>query len=295
MPCGDSLMPKLYAKLGKVEVGDGYPTRIIGAMNLSPESFYAGSVVRSAAAALRKAEEMVAAGACIIDVGAMGTGPTSEPVSIRVELSRILPVIRALSRELDVPISIDTQRSRVAEEAVTSGAEIINDVSGLKGDPRMAEVTRKYGCSLIAMATEREPGDVFKISSIKHALRESLRICVRNKISLKKVVLDPAIGAWPARLKRLKKDKSKRVVDCDLRILANLEKFRTLRQPICVGISRKSFIGKILKISNPSERLIGSLAATAIAVFNGVHVIRTHDPAETAQTVKIAEAIRKFY
>jgi len=282
---------KIYAKLGNVEVGDDFPARVIGVINLSPESFYPGSVVRTSASVIRRAEEFVAEGASIVDVGAMGTGPTSKPVSVRVELSRLIPVIRAL-RKLDVPISVDTQRSSVAEEAIVSGAEIVNDISGMRGDPRMVEVVRKYGCSAILMATEKEPGDVFEIPRIKNALRESLKLCVQNKISLKKLVVDPAVGAWPGRLRKLKVRKVKKVVECDLRILANLKEFRTLGRPICVGISRKSFIGKILKLPDPSRRLVGSLAATAVAVFNGAHVVRTHDPAETVQVIKIAEAIR---
>jgi dihydropteroate synthase len=293
-------MVRIRGKLGNVEVGDGLPVAIIGAINLSPDSFYRGSIVKSPTDAVKKARKMVEEGASVIDVGGVGTGPSSKPISVKQEFDALVPAVKALARELDVPISADTQRAEVAEVAVEAGASVINDISGLKADPRMAEIIATSGCSTLLMAAERVPGDTYEIKEIKRALNESLRICQTHKIQLRRVVLDPAIGYWPGRLKRLGRRALKQPAGkpyshaafFDLRILAKLSEFRELGRPICVGISRKSFIGSVLDLHDPSQRLVGSLAASAIAVLNGAHVLRTHDPAETLQAARMAEAIR---
>jgi dihydropteroate synthase len=293
-------MVKIRGKLGNVEVGDGLPVVIIGAINLSPDSFYRGSIAKSPTDAIKKARKMVEEGANIIDVGAMGTGPGSKPIPLKREFDTLIPTIKALARELDVPISADTQRAEIAEAAVKAGASIINDISGLKTDPQMAKIIASFGCSALLMAAERVPGDTYEIKEIKRVLDESLRICQIHGIKLKRVTLDPAVGYWPGRLKRLGHKALKQLADkpytniafFDLRILAKLSEFRELERPICVGISRKSFIGSVLGLHDPSQRLVGSLAASAVAVFNGAHVLRTHDPAETLQAARMAEAIR---
>lgn len=288
------------AKLGSIEVGEGRPTAIIGALNLSPDSFYNGSIVKSKGEAIERALEMLEQGACVIDVGAMGTGPRSKPISARREMRELIPIIKSLAKEIDAPISADTQRADVAAAAIESGATVINDISGLKADRKMAEVVANYGCSALLMATRQHPGDVYKMEEIKLALKQSLQIGLEHGISLGRVVVDPAIGYWPARLKRLgalarKPHKGRRYITAtffDLHILARLEELKVLKRPICVGISRKSFIGDVLGLIRPNDRLLGTLSATAIAVLNGANVVRTHDPAETLQVVRVAEAIR---
>ncbi len=287
-------------KLGRVRVGGSAPVVIAGVINLSPDSFYGGSVVRGKSDILRRAREMVEQGADIIDVGAVGTGPKSKPVSTEREMRELIPAIKTLVSQLDVPVSADTQRAEVAEAAIESGATVINDISGLKGDARMAEVIADAGCSLLLMAARSAPGDVYEISEIKEALKSSLGICRDHKIPLNRVVIDPAIGHWPARLARLGSLAKKRLRGCpytfatffDLRILARLGELKSLGPPICVGISRKSFIGGVLGLPRPEDRLVGSLAATAIAVLNGASAVRTHDVRETLQAVRLAEAIR---
>ncbi|MEM2890434.1 MAG: dihydropteroate synthase [Candidatus Hadarchaeum sp.] len=289
----------VIARLDKVLVGDGQPTVIIGAINLSEDSFYPGSVVGDLQDIVKRAGEMVDEGAQIIDIGAMATGPTSQPISEQQEMRKLIPAIKAVAGEVDVPISADTQRAAVAEAAAAAGASIINDVSGLKADERMAEVISKTGCSAILMAAKKFPGDVYTIGEIKEALLSSLEICRRHNMSLKKVVVDPAFGQWPARIDRLGPRARKKVggyghslaTQLDLIILAKLRKIK-IGRPICLGISRKSSIGEILNIPDPGERLYGSLAAAAIAVLNGAHALRTHDPLETLQAARIAEAIR---
>ncbi|MFB0500825.1 MAG: dihydropteroate synthase [Candidatus Hadarchaeaceae archaeon] len=288
------------AMLGKVEVGDGVPVTIIYALNLSPDSFYKGSIVRSKREAVGRASKAIEEGARIIDVGAIGTGPRSKPISAEREMRELIPIIRVLAREFDAPISADTQRAEIAEAAISAGATVINDISGLKSEPKMAEIIAETGCSAVLMAAKRAPGDVYKIDDIRQALGESLHICHERGIQLKKVVLDPAIGYWPARLERLGKRANEphgklaypTATLFDLKIIAELGGLKALKRPICVGISRKTFIGKVLNLPNPTDRLVGSLAATAIAVFNGASVVRTHDVEETLQAVRLAEAIR---
>ena len=268
------------AELGGVKVGDGCPVAIIGVLNLSPESFYSGSVVRGSAQALRRAKRMLDQGADIIDVGAASTAPNVEQISLDKERRRILPIIKILVDKIDAPISVDTQRAIIAEEALEIGAKIINDVSGLKSDPRMAKVVAKSKCSAILMATRNRPGDVRTIVEIKCALKDSLNICRRNKINLQKIVIDPGIGFGKGG-------------DYDVWILANLRNLRDLGRPICVAVSRKVFIGRILGLKDPADRLAGSLAATAVAVVNGADVVRTHDVEENLRAVRVAEAIRR--
>jgi len=286
-------------KLGRVRVGGSAPVVIAGVINLSPDSFYGGSVVRGKSDILRRAREMVEQGASIIDVGAMGTGPKSKPISTEREMRELIQAIKTLASQLDIPVSADTQRAEVAEAAIEAGATVINDISGLKGDARMAEVIADAGCSLLMMAARSAPGDVYEISEIKEALKGSLDICRDHKIPLNRVVIDPAIGYWPARLARLGSPAKRRLRGCsysfatflDLRILARLGELKSLGPPICVGISRKSFIGGVLGLPRPEDRLVGSLAATAIAVLNGASAVRTHDVRETLQAVRLAEAI----
>lgn len=266
------------AELGGIKVGDGRPVAIIGVLNLSPESFYSGSVIRGSGQALRRARRMLSDGADIIDVGAMSTAPNVKPISMSSEKKRLLPVVKALAKEINAPISVDTQRAAVAEAALEAGAKIINDVSGLKADPKMAGVVAGAGCSAILMAAKEKPGDAKRMGDVRAALQQSLRICERHGIDARKIVIDPGFGFGKG-------------AEWDLHILANLKRLAVLDRPVCVGVSRKAFIGKILGLPNPKDRLLGSLAATAIAVQNGAAVVRAHDPKETAQVVRVAEAI----
>jgi dihydropteroate synthase len=267
------------AELGGIKVGDHHPVAIVGAMNLSPDSFYAGSVVKGPTEAVKRARCMLDEGADIIDVGAMSTAPGVKPIPLDLERRRLMPIVEALVKKLDSPISVDTQRAEIARAALKAGVHIINDVSGLKADPGMVRVLADFGCSAVLMAARRKPGDVRTIEGIKRELEESLRMCERHDIDLKKIAIDPGIGFGKG-------------AEWDLHILANLKGLAALGRPICVAVSRKSFIGKVLDLPDPADRLWGSLAATAIAVLNGADVIRTHDPGETMHAVRLAESVR---
>jgi dihydropteroate synthase len=268
-----------YAELAGIKVGGRNPVVLIGVLNVSPNSFYAGSVVQGPAGAVKRANRMLNEGADILDVGAMSTAPGAKPISAAVEKRRLLPVVKALVEELDAPISVDTQRADVARAALEAGAKIINDVSGLKADGEMVHVLAEFKCSAVVMAAEKRPGDVRTIEGIKRELRRSLQICQRHGIDPKKIVVDPGIGFGKG-------------AEWDLYILANMRKLLALGRPICVAVSRKSFIGKVLNLPEPEDRLWGSLAATAVAVLNGADVIRTHDPKETLHAIRLAETIR---
>jgi dihydropteroate synthase len=296
------------ANLGGIKVGDGEPVAMMGVLNLSRNSFYRGSVV-GRKEVIKVGKKMVEEGADILDVGAMSTRPGAEPISAEQERRRLIPAVKTLVRKLDSPISVDTQRAAIAELALREGAAIVNDVSGFKADPDMPGVVANFEASAILMASWVRPGklliarqkaggNIETIEGIVRSLRCSLDICDSHGIDRKKLVIDPGIGFSKGPLassgKQVTRQHPKsRWHERDIRVLANLDGLKSLDRPICVGISRKSFIGKILGLADPADRLVGSLAATAIAVFKGAAVIRTHDPAETIHAIRVAERIRE--
>ena len=285
------------ARLGSLSVGDRFPVRIMAAVNASPESFYKGSVASTSQRVAARARKAVDEGADVIDIGGASTAPYLEVgVSEEVERSRVLAALRAALEALDggrTPISVDTTRASVAEAALRAGASIVNDVSGLKGDPLMPKVVRESGASLLAMAHSVRTSRAGPIAQVRGALRESLRLAEREGIEEGRVAIDPGIGFFRDQGGRTS---SKQTLmpwyewDCD--VVANLRSLRSLGRPLGVGLSRKSFLGKILQLDRPEERLAGSLAVTAIAVMNGAHLVRTHDVAETLQAVRAAEAVK---
>ncbi len=281
--------------MGEVSLGPDFPVRIMAAVNLSPESFYKGSVAKNARETASIAMKAVDAGADIVDIGAMSTAPyLRNEVSEEVESTRVAEALRATAG-IGVTISVDTVRASVAALALDRGALVINDVSGLKNDPKMADVIKERGASVIAMARSTEPSRLGPIPRVRQALGETMRIARKAGIDDRLVVLDPGIGFF--REEGNGKAYSRQDVvpwyqwDCE--VLANLRQLESLHRPLCVGLSRKSFLGKILKLESPDDRLWGSLAATAIAVNNGARVIRTHDVKETGHAVRVSEAIMK--
>ncbi|MGC8969600.1 MAG: dihydropteroate synthase [Conexivisphaera sp.] len=277
----------LRASLGRIEVGDGLPVRIIGAINASPESFYGGSVVRSPEEALVVASRMLDDGADIIDVGGMSTAPyvSSRMVSPDVEASRVVPIVRALARELGAAVSVDTVRASVAAAALDAGAEIVNDVSGCKADPEMARTIASRGASVILGEREEEtPVSGSPVESIRRGLALSLRVCESAGLDLSRAIVDPGIGFF--------RGTGIEWHEWDSAVLRGLGRLLVLLRPIAVGVSRKSFIGRILGIPDPAGRLIGSVAAEAIAVFAGAHALRAHDVREAVQAARLGEAMR---
>lgn len=277
----------IRATLAGVHLGDGLPVVVIGALNVSPGSFYSGSVVTKADDLLRAAERMTREGASLLDVGAMSTAPyLSGSISDSEEAERLGWAVGILVSKLGVPVSADTSRAEPARAALQAGASIINDVRGLTADPALASLVARAGAGVILMASERGGAEGERpVDTVLDLLEESMRIAAQAGIPGERVVVDPGIGFFRRR------GIAWHEWDCE--ILAALGRLRALGRPICVGVSRKSFIGEIAGEPDPGRRLPGSLAAVAAAVLGGAHVIRAHDVAETVQAVRVAESIRQ--
>lgn len=254
----------------------------MGVLNLGPESFYKGSVVNTTGRAVAKAKQMVKEGAEFLDLGAISTAPGVKNISSAEELVRLTPTLKAVLEVVDVPISVDTFRSEIAEESLKLGAKIINDVSGFKNDEQMVEVLSEYDSPSVIMATDKKIGDAKTMPEIIGSLHSSLELAEEKEYDSSKIIIDPAIGRWVP----------EKTCQYNLDIINNLKALFELEKPILVGISRKSFIHEILNRPDPMERLPGTLAATAIAVYNGAHVIRTHDVAVTLDVVQLAKMLK---
>ena len=274
------------ATVAGVSVGDGLDVAVVGALNVSPESFYSGSVVTDADRLLRAAEAMAQAGAAWLDVGAMSTAPyLAARIPESQEADRLHWAVGLLTAKLDLPISADTSRALAARAALESGARMLNDVTGLAADPALARLAADAGVGLVLMAPPSAvPALEEPVPTVLAALAGSLARARAAGVPDERILVDPGIGffrgeaiAWP---------------EWDCRVLAALPALRSLGRPLYVGVSRKSFIGALAGRPDPADRLPGTLAATAAAVLGGAHVIRAHDVAETAQAVRIAQAIR---
>ena len=265
--------------IGRINVGDLQPVRIMAVINLSKESFYKGSVA-TADQALSKAISLAEEGADLIDLGAVSTAPGSQRMEEASERARLLP---ALQQVLDhgLEVSVDTQRASIADRALSMGATCINDVSGLL-DPSMAKTVADHDASAVIMASRCVPGDLLTMDDVLDVLAERVSSAVEAGLDRDKIVVDPGIGKWIPEKKP----------EHDLAILDGFRRLRSLGRPIMAALSRKSFIGARLNQPDPSKRLCGSLAATAVAVYNGAHIVRTHDVSMSLDTIRMAEAIR---
>lgn len=273
------------ANLAGLHVGGAAPVRIVGVINVSPESFFSGSVARTERALARRAEQMVAEGADILDIGAMSTAPYLETeVSIDEERERMVRAVRCVRQAVSVPISADTARARVAAAALDAGAAILNDVHGLRRDRAMRDVAR-YSGGLIAMANEARPGGSGRIGMVRSLLRRSLELADSAGIARAQIVLDPGIGFF--------RQCRRPWHEIDITLIAELGGLLPLGRPLLVGLSRKSFLGILTGRKRAEDRLHGSLAATALAVAHGAALVRCHDVAATVDAVRVAEAIRR--
>ena len=274
-----------YANLAGVEVGDGFPVRLVGAINVSPESFYQGSVAATEDSVKQQAERMAAEGADLLDIGAMSTAPyLPTEIPEAEEIQRVTWAIGIVRGVASLPLSVDTTRSRVALAALDAGADVINDVSGLRRDPGMGEIVAKRARGVILMASEMAPEARDPTETVRGLLEESLQIVWRVGVPEHRVVVDPGIGFF--------RKAALPWYEWDCEVLRRLGELKTLDRPLLVGVSRKSFIGQLLGQADPAERLVGSLAATAVAVVNGAHMIRTHDVGPSREVVRVAEALR---
>jgi dihydropteroate synthase len=264
-----------------LKVGDEHPVRLMGVINLSKESFYKGSVV-STDSLLDAAQKMVDSGATMLDIGARSTWPLANPViGEEEELNRMIPALDILKDNVDSLVSVDTIYASVAEESLKHGADIINDVSGFTADPRMIDVVVEYDCPAVVMASEEIPGDPIGMDAIMDCLASIIAKADSKGMDTYKLILDPAIGKWIP-----EKDPI-----FDFETIDQFESLKVFQKPLLAAISRKSCIDAVLH-KPASERLYGSLAATAIVVHKGAHIIRTHDIPETKDVVEVARAMR---
>lgn len=261
----------------------------MGILNVTPDSFSDGGIYYSADAALQRAEAMIAEGVDILDIGGESTRPGGAAVSVEDEISRTVPAIAAIAGRFDIPISIDTTKSSVAKAALDAGAEIINDISGMRFDPGIAELAASSGSGLVLMHSRGEFASMHKqepvddiFAEVKSGLRQAIDIALSAGVEEKRIALDVGLGFG----KTLEQNLAL-IAKLD-NIIADLDEY-----PMLVGSSRKSFIGKLLDGVPADERINGSLASAAIAVFNGASILRVHDVKETVDAVKVAVAIRE--
>ena len=257
---------------------------IMGILNVTPDSFSDGGKYLEKNTAINHALEMIDQGADIIDIGGESTRPFSDPVSLKEEISRVVPVIEGIRKKSDICISIDTTKSQVATAALNSGASVINDVSAMEVDPLMVDVALKFDCPLIIMHMKGTPKNMQDdpqyeslISDIKDYLLDRIDFIISKGINPKKIVIDPGIGFG-------------KTVENNFEIINNLKHFTSMDFPVLLGASRKSFIGISLNLPE-EDRIEGSLAANIIGLQNGAKIFRVHDVAETNKALIIANKI----
>jgi dihydropteroate synthase len=264
-----------------------HKTYVMGILNCTPDSFFPASRSATIKDALKSAREMIEAGVDIVDVGGESSRPGSEPVAVEEEIRRVIPVIQALRAESDVMVSVDTRRKEVAERALDAGADIINDISGLRHNEELARLVARRRVPVVLMHMRGTPKTMQKspfykntISEILRELQPSISAAIGAGIPPEMIIIDPGIGF------------GKRIQD-NLRIIKELSSLKSLRFPILVGLSRKGFIGEIL--DRPVEkRLIGTVTANTLAILNGANIIRVHDVADAVEMVKIIDSVRRI-
>jgi len=265
----------------------------MGIINVTPDSFSGDGLGTDIDAVLHRAERFVEAGADILDVGGESTRPGATPVSAEVEMQRVLPAIHAIAQRFDVPISIDTWKAEVAAAALDAGAHMVNDVWGLRMDPRMAPLIAKLEVPVIVMHNRSRPQNAVQearlggryvgieyedlMADVLHQLRESIEIARQAGVPQTRIIVDPGIGFG-------------KTVEQNLSLLNRLSELRILGRPILVGPSRKSFIGYVLN-RPPEARVFGTAATVAVAILHGADIVRVHDVAEMMDVVRMTDAI----
>lgn len=274
-------------------IGKKYTIKVMGIINTSPESFYKGSVKTGEQEIATTAKQMQDDGAHIIDIGGMSTAPYVQTVFIPIEeeIRRVTEAIKAVRSVCDLPISADTPRAAVAKEAIAAGADAVNDVTGLKYDSEMVDVAAKAGVAMIIGAYSKASA-MGKVGSTIDALKKSIRLA--SMAGIKDIIIDPSIGFFRQEGKNpfFTKMTDMPWYTRDIEILSNLHKLTTLKKPICVSVSRKSFIGHLLNLNEAQDRLIPSIVCETIAALNGANIIRTHNVREIVQAVTLLQLLR---
>ncbi|MEB3149522.1 MAG: dihydropteroate synthase [Sphaerospermopsis sp.] len=263
----------------------GQRTYLMGILNVTPDSFSDGGLFNTTSAALAQAQTMVDAGADIIDIGGQSTRPGAEQITLTEELDRVLSVLQIIRPKITIPISVDTTRAEVAQAAVKAGADIVNDISGGTYDPEMLPTVAKLDVPIMLMHIRGTPQTMQQLTDyqdlmgeIYSFLSQQIKAAITAGIQQEKIIIDPGIGFA-------------KNYDQNLEIIRSLPTFKTLKCPILVGASRKSFIGKILNQPEPKARVWGTAAACCAAIFNGADILRVHDVAEMRDVFLVADAI----
>jgi dihydropteroate synthase len=282
-------MPIRQWKLARRSLPYGERTLVMGVLNVTPDSFSDGGEFFSLDRAVAHAEQMIAEGADLIDVGGESTRPGSAFVSEEEELQRVIPVIERLAAKSPVPISIDTTKSAVARAAIEAGAEIVNDISGLRFDPLIADEAAKAKAGLVLMHSRGTPKTMQQLppaddimSEVISGLRMSLAVAAERGVARDSLAIDPGIGFG-------------KTLAQNVELIAKLDQFAAAFAdfPIMIGTSRKSFIGKLLSGAPADERLHGTIASVAASVLNGAHIVRVHDVQAAVEAIKVADAVKR--
>ena len=262
----------------------GRRTLIMGIINVTPDSFSGDGLYGSVEKAVELARRMVDDGADLLDVGGESTRPGAQPVTIEEEINRVVSSIQAIVAAVMVPVSVDTRRAAVARAALEVGAHLVNDVDGLQRDPDMGHVISSFGAAAIVM---HSPGPAWEVpwpasygdvvSEVRAFLDKSIQLGLRAGIPRERIIVDPGFGFGKS-------------VDDNLTVLRHLGEFRSLGQPLLIGTSRKSTIGKLLN-ADVGDRLEGSLATLPLAIAEGVDIVRVHDVLASARVVRVADAV----
>lgn len=266
-----------YIQIGGREFVRHGRTYVMGILNVTPDSFSDGGKWTDCDAALRHVEQMIAEGADIIDVGGESTRPGYTKLSDEEEIVRIAPVITAIKKEFAIPVSLDTYKSKVAEAGIAAGADMINDIWGLKYNPDMATLIAREGVSCCLMHNRKQADYHSLVEDVKDDLRESLELAAKAGIAKDKIILDPGVGFAKS-------------YEDNLMILNCMEQFNDLGCPVLLGCSRKSVIGLTLDLPT-EERLEGTLTTTVMAVMKDISFVRVHDIKENVRAIHMAETI----
>ena len=280
---------KFHLRLPSRMLTLGERTLVMGVLNVTPDSFSDGGKFLDPQLAIEHALEMERAGADLLDVGGESTRPGSKGTPVEAELARILPVLEGLRGTLKIPISIDTRKSEVAEAAISSGAQIINDISGLRSDPRIADVARRRGVPLILMHMRGEPETMQKkpfardvMRDVMQGLRASVTKARKAGVAKSQIIIDPGIGFGKS-------------FEQNYELLRKLQEFAKLGYPLLVGASRKGFLGATLarngKAAPAEDRVWATAASVTASILGGAHMVRVHDVAEMVQVARVADCL----
>ncbi len=281
-------MPIRQWKLARRSLPYGERTLVMGVLNVTPDSFSDGGEFFLLERAVAHAEQMIAEAADIIDIGGESTRPGSAFVSEGEELQRVIPVIERLATKSPVPISIDTTKSSVARAAIAAGAEIVNDISGLRFDPLIADEAARAKAGLVLMHSRGTPKDMQQLppvddimSEVIGELRNSVLVAEERGVARDRIAIDPGIGFGKTLAQNVEL-----IAKLDQLVIAFAE------FPIMIGTSRKSFLGKLLDNAPADQRLHGTIASVVASVLNGAHIVRVHDVKAAVEAIKVAYAVR---